>query len=159
MLFWIIGQKNVYEAFLGIFLSTMAIFDLCISEILLSANICHHLSMYIVRNSLWLGIWWRVVIGARCPHFIACDSLLFCISQWMASGVLGLHGLPALSPVEEEFVRGLGSVTVQSHSMGESHAWEIPSNMICAIRRIAQLVGIHSLFCLRSYYCCYLFEE
>lgn len=77
----------------------------------------------------------------------------------MASGVLGLRGLPALSPVEEEFVRGLASVTVQSHSMGESRVWEIPSNMICAIRRIAQLVGIHSLFSLSSYYCCYLFGE
>lgn len=60
----------------------------------------------------------------------------------MAGGVLGLHGLPALLPVEEEFVRGLVSVTVQSHSMEESHVLEIPSNMICAIKRIAQLVGI-----------------
>lgn len=76
----------------------------------------------------------------------------------MASGVLGLHGLPALLPVEEEFVRGLASVTAQSHSMEESHVWEIPSNMICAIRRTAQLVGVHSLFSLSNYCCCYLFN-
>lgn len=60
----------------------------------------------------------------------------------MASGVLGLHGLLVLLPVEEESGKGLASVTVRSHSMEESHVWEIPNNMICAIRRIAQLMGV-----------------
>jgi len=60
----------------------------------------------------------------------------------MAGGVLGRRGLPAPLPVEEESVRGLASVTVQSRSTEESPVWEIPSNMICAIRRIAQSVGI-----------------
>lgn len=75
----------------------------------------------------------------------------------MVSGVHGLHGLLAQLAVEVGSTRGLGFVTVLSPSMEENHVWEMSSNMIYVIRKIAQLVRMlewSAISCMTFSFCC-----